>query len=554
MNRKLTILFVALLVTIFTASSAMAWILNARSEEMTANSTCDFAGTITLTFGPSDATIINTYLATNDYVLIRVSLSGTDLGTDPDVPILCKDIAGSFDGSTAGAQGGALPNTLELVALDQVDVEVSNGAAAGTPDIDAYVYGDTGDQYFEIYLTAIPAAANGIYNDESTYPWIKVGLYEELDLDGPDDDPTTTADNQESTAICANVQSFSGLSKLTVSIDNTPSNLSTTTSDNQIGHFLAADIDLLDCTKTELDDCSVTETIEDCPISPEAGGQSVTCPTYSYCFTADGDFPAGEDIDIYLRTNGPTSASAIQDGVTLRSLVLYDEAGVVIPEANYTITWANEDPGACTIANNGSITFQDTVEAEININTSQFMDGGTGHLQFCISYMVDTEEVSPGDDVQLWVNAETVPCGSLFAGVRNMASIIECGSTPYCMYFPYVLTGSTPWQTGVVISNVGSDVGPSDMEVIFTLTDSTGAQFTYTKDDFTSVVYTNFLDTMLDDFSDTPAAGPAWLKVQGNFVIDGYSFLTNGTFGAGTLPRPLVNCTSAEGPMALSHP
>jgi hypothetical protein len=86
------------------------------------------------------------------------------------------------------------------------------------------------------------------------------------------------------------------------------------------------------------------------------------------------------------------------------------------------------------------------------------------------------------------------------------------------------------------------------MEVIFTLTDSTGAQFTYTKDDFTSVVYTNFLDTILDDFSDTPAAGPAWLKVQGNFVIDGYSFLTNGTFGAGTLPRPLVNCTSAEGP------
>lgn len=541
MNRKLTIFFVALLVSVFAASSAMAWTLNSRSEEMTANSRCDFAGTITLTFGPSDADIINAYLAdpANEYVLIRVSLSGTDLGADPEVPLLCKDIAGTVDGTGLGANGGDLPNSGELVAIDETPIELSDNAAA--QDITAYVYGEEGDQFFEIYITGIVASADAMYSDVSTYPFIKVGLYDELDLAG----------GQENTAICADVQSFSGLSKLTVSIDNTPSSLSTTTSDNQIGHFLAADIDIVDCVKDELAVCPIDETIEDCPVTIGSGGQSVSCDTYTYCFTAVGDFPMSTDIVINLRTNGATSSATTQDGVYLFDVTLRDEDDNVLVGGglDYTITYANEDPAACSISGS-DVDYADTISAMIEINTDAFVAGSNNTLKFCVEYLVDPDEVAPGDDAQLWVDSETLPCGSLFSSTETMASIIECGSTPFCMYFPYVLTGSSPWQTGIVVSNVGSDVAPSDMEVLFTLTDSTGTQFTYTKDDFTAVVYPTFLDTMLTEFSGTPAAGPAWLKVQGNFVIDGYSFLTNSIFGAGTLPRPLESCT-AEGPMML---
>ena len=77
----------------------------------------------------------------------------------------------------------------------------------------------------------------------------------------------------------------------------------------------------------------------------------------------------------------------------------------------------------------------------------------------------------------------------------------------------------------------------SEMEVIFTLTDSTGATFTYTKSDFTAKVWAVILDSIIGEFDGTPAPGPAWLRVQTNFTVDGYEFMSDGVFGAGTLPR-----------------
>ena len=104
------------------------------------------------------------------------------------------------------------------------------------------------------------------------------------------------------------------------------------------------------------------------------------------------------------------------------------------------------------------------------------------------------------------------------------------------MYFPYVLPGELTWSTGIVVTNV-SDVPIANMEATFTLTDKTGAEFTYTKDDFTSKVWSGWLNDILPEFSGTPEIGAAWLKVDTNFSVDGYEFLTDGIFGAGTLPR-----------------
>ena len=110
-----------------------------------------------------------------------------------------------------------------------------------------------------------------------------------------------------------------------------------------------------------------------------------------------------------------------------------------------------------------------------------------------------------------------------------------------CMYFPYVLPGATEWHTGIVVTNI-SDVAIADMVATFTLTDKTGAVFTYTKDDFTSKVWSSWLNVILAEFSGTPEIGPAWLKVSTNFGVDGYEFLTDGSFGAGTLPRLSCPC------------
>jgi len=111
------------------------------------------------------------------------------------------------------------------------------------------------------------------------------------------------------------------------------------------------------------------------------------------------------------------------------------------------------------------------------------------------------------------------------------------------MYFPYV-TWQGAWSTGIVVTNISSMVpyapmvvAPEDMEVTFVLHDVNGDQFTYFKDDFTTANWAFSMGALVPEFDGTPADGPAWLEVQTNFVVDGYSYIANGNFGLGTLPR-----------------
>lgn len=131
------------------------------------------------------------------------------------------------------------------------------------------------------------------------------------------------------------------------------------------------------------------------------------------------------------------------------------------------------------------------------------------------------------------------PCQVICECIVEVAYI--CGpptATSDCIYFPYVFTQNLPWVTGIAITNLCPDsVPPADMEATFTLTDQTGAAVTYTKDDFTTTVWNGILDLMLTEFSGTPAAGPAWLKIHTNFAVDGYQFVTDSNFGGSSLPR-----------------
>lgn len=127
-------------------------------------------------------------------------------------------------------------------------------------------------------------------------------------------------------------------------------------------------------------------------------------------------------------------------------------------------------------------------------------------------------------------------CVSVCECIVNVA-IACCEPGAFSMYFPYVLTQDAAWFTGIVVTNLGSSVSIDDMTATFTLTDSTGAVFTYTKTDFDAKVWAFSLDAELPNFSGTPAVGAAWLKVKTNFSVDGWHFMTDGNFGAGTLPR-----------------
>lgn len=113
--------------------------------------------------------------------------------------------------------------------------------------------------------------------------------------------------------------------------------------------------------------------------------------------------------------------------------------------------------------------------------------------------------------------------------------------TTDCVSFPYVVTqidDTSGWSTGIALTNLSTDVTTPTITV--KLIDSTGAVFTTTQS-FAKKTDAFMLDSVLTDWTWSPASmpapGAAQMQVRGNFKIDGYQFMTDGTFGAGTLGR-----------------
>ena len=92
-----TLSVAAVLTTSFAVRSSQAIFLTSRSEQMTAYSTCESAGTFKLKFEEIDYRIISNHLADHDYVRVRVSLSGAVVEPPYVQPIICKSIAGEKD-------------------------------------------------------------------------------------------------------------------------------------------------------------------------------------------------------------------------------------------------------------------------------------------------------------------------------------------------------------------------------------------------------------------------------------------------------------------------
>lgn len=583
----------AVLLVALMATSAMAVTQTSRSEEMIANSTCDFAGSTTYVFTEDDYNIIVAYLAAgNQYVRIRAALNGDNIDPASDVPVLCEPITNPlFDGTDMGAQGplyvfGAVAGSGDdlpddLVALDTLGVEVSDmsdddgtAVADNIGDVTAYAYGADGNQVINIYITHIQPASN--WTDANTFPWIKIGLHDEVAADaalavtqhdgwdpladaetngtgaGPADglpDPGVglADDDYISTAICADVHDFGGLSKLTLSTDFEPVTLTVTGSDNEIGHFIAqAPFTLDECgdTKGAVEYCVVPTTeVELCPVVAQG-----CYDTNYYCFTVESaEWPDAGLIDINLRLNGAADGANTQTGVYFHNVTVKDESDasmMALPDTD-VVAHALSTAGADIAL----IDWDDCDElvARVLVVTIEASDirlngAANNQIRVCVEYIVDSELASEGDDVFLWTDAGVQPCGNLWSNQqRTMASLVECGGLGDNMYFQYVLTDTAPWGAGIAMVNLGYDgtngIPPADMEAVVTVTDSAGSQCTMTKDDFTTTTWNFMMDDIVGDLSCTPAAGAAWVDFSTNFEVDGWLFFTDGNGFAGTSAR-----------------
>lgn len=234
---------------------------------------------------------------------------------------------------------------------------------------------------------------------------------------------------------------------------------------------------------------------------------------------------------------------------------LCDNQGMLAPKAfpgPYTyknaagevITSATKLGDSCTV-----LTGEKAVELESEKLTGYVITKNDIDLSRCMWWFdmpamrYDVNDATPGVRVNVKIELLTAESGICGEWKVICECIVDLGvwcpetvASTQCIYFPYVLPGDTVWDTGIVVTNI-SDVAIADMVATFTLTDKTGAEFTYTKSDFTSKVWAAWLNDILPDFSGTPEIGTAWLKVSTNFGVDGYEFLTDGVFGAGTLPR-----------------
>jgi len=175
---------------------------------------------------PGADVTITTY-ETTEYVLLRFTLSGTNLDPTKGPPILCAHIAG--DPANDLVFTNPVANWNDVVDLEEINVEVSDKSGNTTADVTAYVAGTSGNQYFEVVITGIEtgeASSSADYND---WPWVRVGL-------DPGDTSVTIADN-ESHAIWVNVPAFKLNSTLEASLDTWPNILTYTPGNDQIGHF-----------------------------------------------------------------------------------------------------------------------------------------------------------------------------------------------------------------------------------------------------------------------------------------------------------------------------
>jgi Leucine-rich repeat (LRR) protein len=170
MRHSLKIVFIMAVLLMFGASSAMSVVITTEPAQMEPNSTCAAAGTLRMTFNQADrAAMFQQFpFLQIQYLSLRLNLTAPGLPESAAQPMLCRSITGTSQG--LDLRGNPIPNSGSLVRLDQIGVEVSNIFNNGVPDIDGYVYAESGQSFVEVYLTNMREMT------ETQQFWIQIGL------------------------------------------------------------------------------------------------------------------------------------------------------------------------------------------------------------------------------------------------------------------------------------------------------------------------------------------------------------------------------------------
>ncbi len=222
-----------------------------------------------------------------------------------------------------------------------------------------------------------------------------------------------------------------------------------------------------------------------------------------------------------------------------------DPEKAMYPEPHSLCTWKDDDkndtdsdhPKLKSLSTNS-----DNEDAFFTIPNDSTWDGYSFWSVQIPPIRIDTEEILRGESVRIRIEFIKPGTGGICQGACQVLCecTIEvatlCLSDEGCIYFPYVVSQLPPWATGIALTNL-SDIPSEDMVATFYLTDANGDTFEYTKTDFASTNWSNVLDNMLGEFDGDPLKGQAWLRIRTNFEVDGYSFITDGSFGGSTLAR-----------------
>jgi hypothetical protein len=344
------------------------------------------------------------------------------------------------------------------------------------------------------------------------------------------------------------------LDQLILSNDAYPDTLTINTADDRIGIFLETPFLVLPCDKaTEGETCKTTWRIELCEDESDDPQAELDCPVYRHCFVVAGDWPDRAEL-INFRISTATA------GVNLMSITWIGGGTIYRPynPADAT-TGANElDPQAGYHVGTTATTYGYSLGPVAGCSGTTWIEWRASSLEFtsntvrvCLTYSVTFANASPGYIVFQFDAWET-PCGTLFSETVQGALLVECGlGLNTCIYFPYVLFGYDDfdadgefWATGIAVTNIGVAADAATQVITYTLKDINGATFTDTKNTYLQIIEVQTVDDMISAGGWAPTGNCGWLKVDANFLVDGFQYnyvitVDGMMFGAAVLPRQI---------------
>ena len=559
MNLKMKryVMFLALLMAVFIAGNAWAAAddceVNANSEGIAYQATCDKAGNLSFAFDP------DTVLTEGDEFYIDLPFGVTlcreiDLrvyngapnthfvgftanGLNGDAPFFFTDQSGYSNATSTN--GGIYFDVKGTVGQQRVKVTVMADGATGTLTIGSH---DNQDDMtlilFDQRINGAVAASQTVFNGNF--------LFIDSDSDSNYETGALLADN----TLCINVSQHTQ-NTVDASLDSLSDKFTFDPTNPEIAHVMTA-------VSYTLATCKGTETCGDIPIQ----GQSSTCefdfeaPT-GYCTTFAGGrlviqtaATAFENTNFSLTITSGTAGVYFGGAPVVGGFTAAQDncsgAGAALGE-----TWTAKlgdgttagayDAGTCTPAATSKV---------VTMTSNNFNPGASNYNAIYLNlgkFVYDSSVLTNGTAANITITLTKAPCSTPLSEVVCVGTFVDaCStgtSTSTTLLFPYfpAMDGSTGWFDGIVIINQSTadgtatltfyeaDVSTGVLNETGTLAVSVPAQGMYIKSLADIVASITTTGTMGDD--------PLWIAGSCNFLADGFAIMYTSTVAQGYLPR-----------------